>query len=163
MTNIDIKQNFAPVRDAVLKAVTEIKAQQDEIVSQVQAESVKARKAVIESLDKAVKAHRANLDASAKATKAAVNGMTKAGDLAQAHANGLYADRVAGIEKLFAAGSIADAVALQLDFVKAEQEKQVAIAEQFGKLAQDVANDVLKPIQAQAEANWKAVSDLKVA
>lgn len=163
MTNIDIKQNFAPVRDAVLKAVAELKVQQDEIVSQVQAESAKARKAAVEGLDKAAKAHRANVDASTKAAKAAVNGLTKAGDLAQAHANGLYADRVAGIEKLLAAGSIAEAVALQLELVKAEQEKQVALAEQFGKLVQDVANDVLKPIQAQAEANWKVAADLKVA
>jgi len=163
MTNIEFNQDFAPVRDAVLKAVTELKAQQDEIVSQIQAESAKARKAAVESLDKAVKAHRANIDASAKAVKATVNGFNKAGELAQTHASGLYANRVAGIEKLFAAGSVADAIALQLELAKAEQEKQAALAEQFGKLVQDVANDVLKPIQAQAEANWKAVADLNVA
>lgn len=163
MTNIELNRNFAPVRDAMLKAVAELKAQQDEIASQVQTESAKARKAAVESLDKAVRAHRANVDASAKAVKAAVNGMNKVGDLAQTHASGLYADRVAGVEKLFAAGSIADAVALQLELAKAEQDRQVALVEQFGKLAQDVANDVLKPIQAQAEANWKAVADVKVA
>ncbi len=163
MTNIKMTENFAPVRDAILNAVAEFKARQEQIAAQVQSETTKVRTAAIEGLDTVVKTHRANVDASAKATKAAVDGLNKLGELTQAHVNGLFAERVAGLEKLMAAGSIADAVALQLELIKSEQDRQVALAEQLGALAQAMAGDVMKPIQSQVQANVKALNTSRVA
>lgn len=150
---------FVQVRNAVLETVAKAKAQQDKFFAQFQAETEKAQKAAVEGIDKAAAAQRANLDASVLAAKAALEGFGKIGELTQAHINALVDARVAGAEKLFSVKDVATAAQLNIELIKAEQAKQVELAEAVAKLAEAVAQDVLKPIQVQAEANVKALQE----
>ena len=70
--------------------------------------------------------------------------------------NALTENRIAAAKQMIGAATIADAINIQTAFFKAEHKKGQAFAKSFTDLAQAVANDAFKPMQAQVTRNLKA-------
>ncbi len=70
--------------------------------------------------------------------------------------NALTENRIAAAKQMIGAATIADTINIQTALFKTEHKKGQAFAKCFTDLAQAVANDALKPMQAQVTRNLKA-------
>ena len=143
---------FAAVRKVMIETVDAMTENQEKAQTLAQAEITKAKHTATEQAGKAQAAVKATIAAG----EVVVAGAEKAGILVFDEVNALTENRVAAAKQMIGAATIADAINIQTALFKAEQKKAQAFAKSFTELAQAVANDALKPIQAQVTENLKS-------
>ena len=163
MTKTNQTTPFTVVEDAVTAALATAKDNQDKFAKTVEAEAEKAQKAALTSLETAVSTHHANVDALVAATKAAIDGFAKIGELAKAQATTAFDTHAADVKTVLAAKDPKEALEVQLELAKTAQKQATEAAEALAAAGRDVANDVVKPVEARIAANLKALADIKVA
>lgn len=162
MTKVKSNDPLAAAQNAVNDAIAAAQENHQKFVKTVEAEAGKAQKVAQKGFDQAVSAHHANIDALVAATMAAVDGFGKVGSLAKdqiAQLEGQAGD----VKSVLGVKDPKEAVDLQIEMATAGHKQFTAFAEAFAQTTQEIANDVLKPVQAQAAANLKVLSQLKVA
>lgn len=154
---------LAVVKNAMAEAVANVKEQQDSLVSLTMAEFDKARKVAVESLDATAEAQHKNLDAAVSAAKAAIDGLDKVNAVGRDLVKDTMTAPVANLEKLIGARTALEAVTAQVELVQAGQKQAVDHANTLTKLVQEVAKEVLKPVQEQVAANLEQLGKVKTA
>jgi len=154
---------LAVVKDAVDAAVATAKDNHEKFTKTVEAEAVKAQKTAFEGLDQAVSAHHANVDAIVAATRAAFDGFAKIGELAKAQADAALTQHTADFQSVLAAKDPKTALAVQIDAAKATHKQATEAAEALAAAGREVANDVVKPVEAQVTANLQTLAKLNAA
>lgn len=143
-------------------AVEKMAADNGEIAKFVEAEVVKTKLAVEEQVRLAQASVQANVDAVTAAGDVMTNGAEQARTLVQGEVKTLIDGRIAAMKRIFGATTPMEAFDAQMALVRSEQAAFQGLATAMGELGQSVANDALKPVQAQVAENLKALN-LKVA
>lgn len=153
---------LASVRGTLLDAVDAAVANNSKVLKMAEAETAKAKALADEQTGKMQAAVQANIDAANASGEIVAAGAEKAGVLVQSEMTKIVEGRIAAFKTLLGATSINEAIQVQTDLVKTEQALAQSFVESFVTLGQGVANDAMKPVQAQATENLKAIN-LKVA
>ena len=149
---------FAAVRKVMIEAVDAMTENQEKAQTLAQAEVTKVKHTATEQAGKAQAAIKATIAAS----EVVVAGTEKAGILLFEEVNAVTENRAAAAKKMISAATITDAINIQTALFRAEQNKAQGFTKSFTELAHAVANDALKPMQAQVTENLKAFN-IKVA
>lgn len=144
---------MAAVQNAMADAVAATRAQQDAYLKATQAELDNLRKSAMESLEAATDAQHKSLDATVTAAKSVVDGLDQVAALGQGLVKNAAGAPAAQFKKVLAARTPADAVTAQVELVQASQKQAADYANKVGQLLQDVAKDVMKPVQVLVAAN----------
>jgi len=163
MTKTNHIDPFALMEDAFNTALSTAKDNQEKFAAAVEAEAAKAQKATLTSLDQAISTHHANIDALVAATKAAIDGFTVIGELAKTQAVTAFETSAADAKTILAAKDPKEAVAVQIELAKTAHQHATAAVDALTAAGRNVANDVVKPVEAQVAANLKTLSKLNVA
>lgn len=153
---------LASVRAVLVDAVDTAVANNSKVLEMAGTESAKAKALAEEQAGKLQAAVQANVDAANASGEIVAAGAEKAGVLVQGEMSKLVEGRIAAFKTMLGASSIKDAIEVQTALIKNEQALAQSFVESFVNLGQNVANDALKPVQAQATENMKAIN-LKVA
>lgn len=148
----------AAVRSALMDGVDTMIANNTKFAEQAQTEVAKAKTAAADQAAKVQAAVQANIDATTAAGQIVAAGAEQASVLVQDEMTKLVDGRTAALKTVIGATSLQDAFAAQIALIQSEQAQAKALFGAFTKLGQSVANDALKPVQAQIAENMKAIN-----
>ena len=149
---------FAAVRKNLVETVDAVTDGFAQVNQLTEAEFAKAKDAAAEHAEKTRAAVQANVDAAVAAGEIVTAGVEKANALVYNQIASVAENRVAAAKKMINATSPQDVIGVQTALFEAEQLKAKVFVQALAKLTQSVANDALKPVQAQVAENLKAFS-----
>lgn len=149
---------FAAIRKVFLDNIDALSAGHIRATKVAKAEFAKAKEVASAQAKEAQATVQANVDATVATGEIAAAGAEKTGALVQKEAARLFENNTAAFEEMINAKNPQDIFAIQKAHFDAEQVKAKTFFEAIAKLAQNVANDALKPVQAQVAENLKMLN-----